>query len=121
MSVTYGKSNQDYFKWLTSGLSDGDVYVNTGPLPPAQGWWIQGPPIAAVADADPPEAAKTPLQEAEDYVSQFLNGAKCTITNHEPATTLHKLIMLKMLRLDMPHQSTNLKDLDLAIAKEAKK
>ena len=95
--------------------------ASTGPLPAPQGWWIQGPPIAAVADADPPEAPKTPLQEAEDYVSMFLNGAKCVITNHEPATTLHKLIMLKMLRLDMPHQSTNLKDLDAAIAKEAKK
>jgi len=61
------------------------------------------------------------LKEAEDYVALFLNGGGCHKTVHEAATDLQKLILLKQLRLEMPHQSTQISDLDAAIRKALKK
>ena len=57
----------------------------------------------------------------EDGVALWLNGGGCTKTTHDGATELQKLIMLKMLRMDMPHQSTQIKDIERAIALAAKK
>ena len=57
----------------------------------------------------------------EDGVALWLNGGGCQTTTHEGATQLQKLVMLKMLRLDMPHQSTQIKDIERAIAIAAKK
>jgi hypothetical protein len=88
------------------------VGMPTGPLPNF---------VPAMADADEtPAPPATPLKEAEDYVALFLNGGACTNHTHDAATDLHKLILLKQLRLEMPHQSTNIKDLDAAIRKALK-
>ena len=55
------------------------------------------------------------VKAEEDQVALFLNGGPCTKTVHEGASELQKLMMLKMLRLDMPHQSTSVTELDFAI------
>ena len=62
----------------------------------------------------------TPLKEAEDHVALFLNGGVCTKHNHDGATDLQKLIILKQLRIEMPHQSMQLSELDAAIRKATK-
>ena len=61
------------------------------------------------------------LKEAETRVALWLHGGDCTIRNHDAATVLEKLIALKMLRMEFPHQSTQVAELDRAIEKEAKK
>jgi len=66
------------------------------------------------------EAPKSKLTLAEDVVSRFLNGAPCSLNPHLPMTELEKLVMLKALRLEFPHQSTNLNELEWAIRKAAK-
>jgi hypothetical protein len=53
------------------------------------------------------EAAKPVREQAENVVSTFFAGADNGV----------KLIALKYLRLDMPHQSTDLRDLERAIVK----
>lgn len=67
------------------------------------------------------EKPKTPLQLAEDRVSNYLNGGSCTISLHPAMTQIEKLLMFKMLRLEMPHQATSLNDLEWAISQEVKK
>lgn len=67
------------------------------------------------------------LKEAEDRVSRFVNGLEaenCTISMHPAvpaASRLSKLLMLKMLRLEMPYQSTEPAALEWSIARELKK
>lgn len=61
------------------------------------------------------------VKTEEDGVALWLNGGNCTAMNHTGATELQKLLMLKMLRLDMPHQSTQIKDIERAISLAAKK
>lgn len=67
------------------------------------------------------------LKEAEDRVSRFLNGAQkesCWISLHPAvpaATQLAKLLMLKYLRLEMPHQSTQISAIETEVARELKK
>lgn len=70
-----------------------------------------------MVDTSPLDITKT----AEDAVSRWLNGGNCTTTSHIAASTLEKLLMLKFLRMDMPHQSTQISDLEAAIKKEATK
>jgi len=60
------------------------------------------------------------LKEAETHVALWLNGGGCQTTMHNAATDLEKLVMLKMLRLELPHQSTQLAELDAAIRKATK-
>lgn len=67
------------------------------------------------------------LKEAEDRVSRFLNGVEsegCSVSIHQPippASRLARLVMLKMLRSEMPHQSTQIPAIEAEIAKELKK
>lgn len=63
----------------------------------------------------------TPLQVAETVVERYLNGAPCSLNPHPPMTDLEKLIMLKMLRLEFPHQSTALSEIESAIWKHVRK
>ena len=70
--------------------------------------------------ADEAPKLETPLSKAENTVNRFLNGAPCSLNPHLPMSDLEKLIMLKMLRLELPHQSTNLNELEWAIRKAAK-
>ena len=60
-------------------------------------------------------------KKAEDNVSRFINGGHCTETLHVPASHLEMLLMLKHLRLALPHQSTNVPDIEHAIRTEVKK
>ena len=64
---------------------------------------------------------KTKLEEAEDRASQFVNGGGYQKTTHQAATYLEKLIMLKTLRMDLPHISMQIKELEHLIAVELKK
>lgn len=64
------------------------------------------------------EAAGQRRKNAEDRVSQFLNGGNCTITMHPSATLLDKLLMLKQIRLDLRYQSCDLAELESAIKRE---
>ena len=76
--------------------------------------------VAAMADQD--SEAKSPLQLAEDRVGGFINGGgSCTQSTHVEATTLERLVMFKVLRIEFPHQSSTLTDLDIAIRKELKR
>jgi hypothetical protein len=67
------------------------------------------------------------LTEAEDYVLGMINGhesggeKKCSASWHRSMTKLEKLITLKMLRLELPHQGTSPAELDSAIRKELKR
>ena len=67
------------------------------------------------------EKPKTPLQLAEDRVSNYLNGGKCIISEHPAMTQLEQLIMLRQLRIEMPHQSTAPVDIEIAIRKELRR
>jgi hypothetical protein len=60
----------------------------------------------------------TPLSRAEDRVALILNGGAAGLDAHLALTELEKLVMLKMLRLEYPHQSTTLRELDAAIFRE---
>ena len=65
---------------------------------------------------------KSPLQLAEDRVCGFINGAgSCTESTHREATTLERLVMFKLLRIEFPHQSSTLTDLEIAIRRELKR
>ena len=75
--------------------------------------------LATMAETN--ELPNLPLQLAEDEVSRFLNGGNCTTTAHVSAGRLVKLVMLKMLRLDMPHVSMQLQSLEHEIREEAKR
>ena len=61
------------------------------------------------------------LKAAEDNVSLFLNGGGCNKTTHEGATEVEKLLMLKMLRMEFPHISTQVYVLEYLIRCELKK
>ena len=72
------------------------------------------PPIPPMVDTGPLEVA---TKAAEDAVSLFLNGGNCTKTLHEPASDEAKLVMLKQIRLELPHQSTAISEIEKAILK----
>ena len=83
-------------------------------------------PFSMAEEEKKPQKSK--LVEAEDYVSGLINGhadsdpeQKCAATKHRSTTYLERLIMLKTLRIEFPHLSTNLVDLDMAIRRESKK
>ena len=60
------------------------------------------------------------LKDAEDRVSQILNGGKCTTSEHEPLTLLEKMILLRALKIEFPHQSMALHELAWAVQKAAR-
>ena len=61
------------------------------------------------------------MKVADDVVGLFVNGGRCTVQTHEPASALAILIMLRQLLLLLPHQSMNLSALEREIAREVKK
>ena len=72
----------------------------------------------------PEEEAKPTnlLRAAEDKASDVLNGtaegSTCTISRHPAATLLEKLVLMRALKIEFPHQSTNIVDLEIAIRKQ---
>lgn len=83
--------------------------------------WVPGDRLAMMAEQAEGEQKPSALQAAEGAVAQFLNGGRCVHSQHPEASQLMKLIMLKQLRIEMPHQGTNPADLDIAIRREVKK
>lgn len=81
-------------------------------------------PFGMSAD-EPVAPTKSATQLAEDKASIFLNGTPegetCSLSRHSEATRLEKLVLLRALKIEFPHQSTNVFDLELAIRKESKK
>ena len=74
----------------------------------------------------------TLLKAAEDRIALWFSGGQCG-TKHaatsehcdkpqwQPATQLEKLVLLRMLRLDMPHQSSHPNAIEAEIRNELKR
>lgn len=61
------------------------------------------------------------LKESEDLVTHWLDGGPCSHTSHRAPTTLDMLVMLKQLRIRMPHRASALSELDAAIRLELRR